>query len=171
MILCPNCQHREISGALFCGECGANLIPLPDVPVSTILSAAAHQTGGTAIPPAPPCPSPMDNCVALYLMESEKLVQLAEREEFTLGRVNEGQPIIPDVDLGPYGGYENGVSRLHATISLGEQVTLTDLGSVNGTRLNGKKIPANIPHPLTHGDVMTLGRMKVQILINSPQSS
>ncbi len=28
MIVCPNCHHKELPGALFCSECGARLISL-----------------------------------------------------------------------------------------------------------------------------------------------
>ena len=28
MILCPNCQHKELPGALFCSECGTQLVSL-----------------------------------------------------------------------------------------------------------------------------------------------
>jgi len=87
-------------------------------------------------------------------------------QEFTLGRVSGTQPILPDVDLSPYGAYEGGVSRLHATISLAKEgITIMDLGSANGTRVNGKKIPPHQPMPLQHGDMISLGSFKVQILI------
>ena len=26
MIICPNCKHQELDGALFCSECGAQLV-------------------------------------------------------------------------------------------------------------------------------------------------
>ena len=25
MIICPNCQHKNVAGAMFCAECGAQL--------------------------------------------------------------------------------------------------------------------------------------------------
>ena len=25
MIICPNCQHKNVTGAMFCAECGAQL--------------------------------------------------------------------------------------------------------------------------------------------------
>jgi pSer/pThr/pTyr-binding forkhead associated (FHA) protein len=59
-----------------------------------------------------------------------------------------------------------GVSRLHASVRLdGQQVLVTDLGSVNGTRLNGQKIPPHKPCALSHGDILTLGKLKLQILL------
>jgi pSer/pThr/pTyr-binding forkhead associated (FHA) protein len=49
-------------------------------------------------------------------------------------------------------------------------ITVTDLGSVNGTRINGRKITAHIPHPIKNGDILTLGKFKIQVLIRNPQS-
>ena len=49
-------------------------------------------------------------------MDSGKILPLASRNEFTLGRLSEGQPIMPDIDLTPYQAYASGVSRLHAVV-------------------------------------------------------
>jgi pSer/pThr/pTyr-binding forkhead associated (FHA) protein len=99
-------------------------------------------------------------------MDSGQIIPLENRTEFTLGRSAEGQPILPDIDLAPYRGYEHGVSRLHASIVLsGQDVLATDLGSANGSRLNGVKIPPHKPNPVKHGDILTLGKLKIQLLI------
>jgi pSer/pThr/pTyr-binding forkhead associated (FHA) protein len=99
-------------------------------------------------------------------MESGQILPLENKEEFTLGRSAEGQPILPDIDLAPYRAYENGVSRLHASVRFeGKQILATDLGSVNGTRLNGQRIPPHKPFPLNHGDILTLGKLKLQVLL------
>ena len=36
MILCQNCLHKEILGAMFCSECGAQLIYAKGVPTSVV---------------------------------------------------------------------------------------------------------------------------------------
>ncbi len=59
-----------------------------------------------------------------------------------------------------------GVSRIHATFKITSQgLTITDLGSSNGTRINGLKIVPHIEYPVNHGDVVSLGKLKMQILI------
>ncbi|MEA4909843.1 MAG: FHA domain-containing protein [Chloroflexi bacterium] len=94
-------------------------------------------------------------------------MNLVGRTEFTLGRVGERQPILPDIDLSPYDAYVQGVSRLHALLKISDQVVIvTDLGSSNGTRVNGQKILPHIDYPLNHGDVVALGKLKIQILIH-----
>ena len=94
------------------------------------------------------------------------VLPLADRNEFTLGRSAEGQPIVPDVDLSPYNAYANGVSRLHALLKLVKgQVVLVDLGSSNGTYLNGNRLSPYAEMLVNHGDIVYLGKLKIQLLI------
>jgi len=171
MILCPNCHHQEFSGALFCSECGARLV-VTEAPTTHHIER--NQTGlimtqGPApVPPPVPAASSetTDATVSLHLIESGMILHLTGQNEFTMGRVAEGQPILPDVDLSPYEAYAQGVSRLHAALKLNNQrVFITDLGSSNGTRVNGQKIMPNVDYPLNHGDVIALGKFKIQVLI------
>lgn len=171
MILCPNCHHKELSGALFCSECGGRLV-VSETP--TTHSIERNQTGllmfQSTREPAPPAPvAPVgstDALVSLHLIESGMIVHLSGQSEFTLGRVADGQPILPDVDFSPYEAYSQGVSRLHASMKVNNQrVFITDLGSSNGTRVNGQKIMPNVDYPLNHGDVVALGKFKIQVLI------
>jgi hypothetical protein len=156
MIVCPNCQHKELPGSLFCSECGAQF----RIPTEQL----TDQVPGAPERPAPPTFS--EAAVSLYVMDAGQILPLAGRDEFTVGRAAEGQPILPDVDLTPFRAYESGVSRLHISIKLSQQgLLITDLGSVNGTRLNGQKLPPNKPHLVNHGDILTLGKLKLQILI------
>lgn len=172
MILCPNCHNQEMSGALFCSECGARLV-VTEAPTTHHIER--NQTGLLVFQPrqvSTPPPTPVvsatlaEDSVSLHLIESGMILHLSGQNEFTLGRVAEGQPILPDVDLSPYEAYSQGVSRLHAALKMNNQrVFITDLGSSNGTRVNGQKIMPNVDYPLNHGDVVALGKFKIQVLI------
>jgi len=172
MILCPNCQHHEVAGALFCSECGAQLVFTERLSTqafirsqSDVLSSPPPQPANPANPPAPPAAS-IDALVSLHLVDNGQILPLAGRSEFTMGRVAEGQPILPDVDLSPYEAYSQGVSRLHAALKvINQRVVIMDLGSSNGTRVNGQKIVPNVDYPLNHGDMIALGKLKIQVLI------
>jgi pSer/pThr/pTyr-binding forkhead associated (FHA) protein len=112
-------------------------------------------------------PTPDDASLSLYLVETGEVIPLEGLTEFTLGRSSEDQPILPDIDLAPYHAYEYGVSRLHASIELSQPYAiLTDFGSANGSLLNGQKMTPNKPYPITHGDIFSLGKMKIQLLVN-----
>lgn len=170
MILCPNCHHQEVAGALFCSECGAQLV-LSDrmatqaIPKNTaeILVPSLENTTSTVALPQVGAP---DAVVSLYLVDSGQIIHLAGRTEFTLGRVADNQPILPDVDFSLFEAYSQGVSRLHASLKIiNLRVVITDLGSSNGTRVNGQKIMPHIDYLLNHGDVIALGKLKIQVLI------
>lgn len=168
MILCPNCHHQEITGALFCSECGAKLVSSdPDTTQSINRSASdilVNMVSPVAEPPSVTTSS--DTVISLHLVGSGQVLHLAGRSDFTLGRVAEGQPILPDVDLSPYDAYSQGVSRLHAALKVvNQRVVITDLGSANGTRVNGQKIMPHIDYPVNHGDMIALGKLKIQVLI------
>jgi pSer/pThr/pTyr-binding forkhead associated (FHA) protein len=84
--------------------------------------------------------------------------------EAVLGRADEVSGTSPDLDLTPYNALEKGVSRIHAAIRRGEDtLTLVDLGSVNGTHLNGQRLVPNQPRVLRDGDEIRLGRLVVHI--------
>jgi pSer/pThr/pTyr-binding forkhead associated (FHA) protein len=42
-----------------------------------------------------------------------------------------------------------------------------DLGSSNGTYVNGKRLNPNVEHMLGNGDVVALGKLKIQILLKT----
>ncbi|HEX7972999.1 MAG TPA: FHA domain-containing protein [Anaerolineales bacterium] len=120
------------------------------------------------------CGAPLDTrpWISLNILDHEEILPIDSQEEITLGRTSTGQPFAPDVDLAPFHAYEAGVSRLHAALRItGERVMVKDLGSANGTHLNGEKIPANIPFPVAHRDILTLGKLKIQVLIQKPSRS
>ena len=72
--------------------------------------------------------------------------------------------VQPDIDLNPFRAGEYGVSRHHVKISRGrESAQVTDLGSSNGTFLNGRPIGANTTRLLRNGDEIQLGHLKVNV--------
>jgi allophanate hydrolase subunit 2 len=111
----------------------------------------------------------LDTWASLHLLESGQILPLGDRTEFTLGRVSEAQPIMPDIDLTPYQAYASGVSRLHAVLKReGKRVLVMDLGSSNGSYLNGKRLKPNTEQVINHGDMLALGKLKIQILLKNP---
>jgi hypothetical protein len=70
------------------------------------------------------------------------------RNRLTLGRADDN-----DVRLSA-----RGVSRHHALLVWAEgRWCIEDRGSVNGTFVNGTRVPFGSPHPLRHGDRIRLG--------------
>ncbi|MBK9924592.1 MAG: FHA domain-containing protein [Anaerolineales bacterium] len=168
MILCTNCQHENISGTLFCVECGAQLDGSEALTTQSInqdqIVDDLKKNSASVEPPS----SPTNSWLSLHLMDSGKILPLATRNEFTLGRLSEGQPIMPDIDLTPYQAYASGVSRLHAVVKREtSRVVIMDLGSSNGTYLNGRRLNPHAEEGLKHGDVVALGKLKIQVLLRN----
>lgn len=164
MITCPNCKSQEADGAIFCSDCGTQLIQLDAAqtqkfaPDSDELSSAVYYTDQL--------PNQSKAWISLHLLDSGNILPVSERTEFTLGRLSDNQPIEPDIDLSEYKAFDNGVSRLHAIIRQNQgNVIVVDLGSSNGTYVNGLRIMPNIEHPLRHGDIVALGKLKMQIVL------
>lgn len=170
MIVCSNCKHTNMSGAMFCAECGAQLSVADALTTQTIATGQVRQTRGKRVPVSSvPLPSvALNDWGTLHLVDTGQMLPLTERNEFTLGRISEGQPIMPDIDFSPYQAYASGVSRLHAVIKRDlNRVLLMDLGSANGTYVNGKRLPPNAEQILNNGDVIALGKLKMQVLLKA----
>ncbi|MBI2758879.1 MAG: FHA domain-containing protein [Chloroflexi bacterium] len=169
MIVCSNCKHTNIAGALFCSECGAQLNTADSLTTQSITTGQVKEAAGKRyVPPATSAVISAGDWVSLHLLDTGQMLPLAERNEFTLGRISEGQPIMPDIDFSPYQAYASGVSRLHAVIKRdANRVMLMDLGSSNGTYVNGKRLTPNSEHILNNGDVIALGKLKIQVLLKT----
>lgn len=150
-------------GALFCSECGVQL----DLTAGSSTDAFDSPFDAEDVAPELAEAIPVvDARVTLYLMAFDATIQLNEVKEYSLGRVSEGQKALPDIDLSDYKGFENGVSRLHAAISVGEnQISVRDLGSSNGSLLNDKKMVPHVPYPIENGDVLIFGKLIARVLV------
>jgi serine/threonine protein kinase len=106
--------------------------------------------------------------VALHFLDTGQILDLKRGEEYTIGRRHPSQAVIPDIDLTPFKAYEWGISRLHARIKVeGNQVEILDLGSSNGTWHAGKRVSTDTPYKLLHGDIVILGKLRIQVLISN----
>ncbi len=86
--------------------------------------------------------------------KGEKVVELLEDQTFRVGRA-QGNDLILD---------SSEISRYHALFSVSSAgVVLSDLSSLNGTFLNGRKL--NSPVDLSSGDIVVIDMLKIQVEI------
>jgi len=87
-----------------------------------------------------------------------------------LGRSDPVEDVFPEIDLTDNLGRENGVSRKHACIfQRGSSVEVEDLGSTNGTRLNGERLAPYRAKPLRDGDQLQMGKLLIEVsLVSRP---
>ncbi len=148
----------------------------------------ATQVGNSKVPAIAPChqcgremtpgdlfriyfgerPSSIERIAAkLVVLDVEVDAQfpLAADGELTIGRVDPHRGIRPDVDLSKYDPASR-ISRRHARITVrGNQFFVEDLGSANGTIINGnKRLKPQEPYPLTNGDVVKIGETTLKFV-------
>jgi pSer/pThr/pTyr-binding forkhead associated (FHA) protein len=84
-----------------------------------------------------------------------------ERLPFRIGRRDPRRNHYPELDLAEH---DRGIaSRNHASIQReGDFYTVTDLGSTNGTMLNGMTISPLIPQRLQQGDRIKVGEVEIE---------
>ena len=102
------------------------------------------------------------------ILPTGRQIQLPPKAEVDIGRLDAAHDILPDVDLTPDGGLEGGVSRRHCKIHQRDSNYLVeDVGSANGTFLNGSRLTPYLPHVLKDGDRLQVGHVKLRVTFQS----
>ncbi|MGE0706928.1 MAG: DUF4388 domain-containing protein [Planctomycetota bacterium] len=128
---------------------------IPGDPVPTFVPSADY------VPPAQPAAAAAGSGpIRAWLVCSPfPAVPLREGQEASLGRKVGCNLVLPHTS----------VSRKHAVVRLvNGALTFEDLGSANGSHLNGK--PAQGPVSLSDGDVLKLGPFEVQVRSTAEES-
>jgi len=164
MKICPYCTHQNREGFLYCEECGRQIdkqaggATLPTKKLATTTEEPVNRSNwGTArFEPS--------SSIVIHIRDAADPLILDPNQETILGRADANSIRKPDLDLTPYGAMEKGVSRIHAAIYRHEDtLTLVDMGSANGTHLNGQRLAPSQPRVLRDGDEIRLGMLVAHI--------
>ena len=165
MIECPSCKHQQFVGTLYCIECGTRLVHVSPLPATGPIDGridGAHP-GAPASPEGPELRT--GALLGLRVVDTDAVLSLLGRVNYTLGIAIEGQAVIPDVDLGPFDAYSHGVSRIHAEMQLKpDGIYIIDLDSANGTTVNGTLLETITPVAIRLGDLIQLGDLSLQLI-------
>lgn len=188
--ICPVCGSVKIDN--FCGDCGYNFITktggivapppvqptvvtaptvvIPTNAASTEAPAKDTDAGAeTATAPAEKLEVylTIDTTVEGALQAPPRIFPL-ESGDYSIGRTSERRKIKPSIAADG----DDGVSHKHALIRQhGDSFALMDLGSSNGTKLNGVEIIPNTVHTLKKDDVIVIGRWTVLTIQSRKASS
>jgi hypothetical protein len=91
--------------------------------------------------------------------------QFSDRE-LIVGRSTNRGPMSPDIDLADSEGNRLGVSRQHLSIRYDTQyntISVFDLGSANGTFVNGQRLHPHEVRVLHHKDELRLGNLLLDV--------
>jgi hypothetical protein len=164
---CPACG-ASISGR-FCETCGHDsALAAPATPVQTSVSWTAVVTADRGF---------YDRVVARGGPDTVDFPQFFPERRITLqrdtaliGRHNRDQGVTPEIDLGLQPA-DRGVSTQHAVLRVRDSgPTITDLGSTNGTSLNGSEdlLAEGVETPLADGDRIHVGAWTTIMITTEP---
>jgi len=164
MITCKNCAAGNREGTLFCENCGYSLTSatqgqatIPTRRIDDENDSTAKATWGAAR-------FKEGSSIVIHVRDSDNPLTVAPAERVIFGRSDDGSSVKPDVDFSSYGAIEKGVSRQHAALEVNEDtLMILDVGSSNGTYLNGQRLLPNQPRVLRDGDEVRLGKLVAHI--------
>ena len=161
-VICTHCGKSNQKHESFCYSCGQLLVSgkavnetrnfnspdsgVPDSEYFSPESVLALRVRGSTDP---------------YEIRLEKADQ-----EVILGRITSSSAMAPDIDLGPKQGADLGVSRMHLSIRYdleNHAVLVSDLGSANGSFINGQRLLGKEIRVLRHGDELRLGKLVLAV--------
>jgi pSer/pThr/pTyr-binding forkhead associated (FHA) protein len=160
---CPACGRWVAMQITHCPQCGKP-IPAPDStpdPVATRvlqlrpLAPAQDRPGQDVLDVAAD--------VILKFLPSETSVSVPLHKPLVLGR---GRDIDAEamLDLTDFGALEHGVSRRHCQLQRrGSHLRATDMGSTNGTSLNGQPMLPHREYQINDGDRLALGSLPIVV--------
>jgi hypothetical protein len=176
--VCPDCgQARPGPLARFCDNCRYDFVAglsfsATRAPPPAAVAKPVAPPAEIAPPPLPgpdPAPAPEATLrwdliaavdVTLRKPEDPEPTDLRERifpldvGDCLIGRRSDRDDIHPEIPIG-----DPGISRRHARLLRQPDggIAVLDLGSMNGTRLNGVAVEPNVPTPVAPADQITLG--------------
>ncbi|HET7780445.1 MAG TPA: cyclic nucleotide-binding domain-containing protein [Rudaea sp.] len=133
--------------------------------------APAPVAAAPAPVPAPPAPAPaapvaVAQNLALRIVASGQVLLLEpERSEFLVGRPDPVTGIQPEINLGPFDTMRT-LSRRHAKILKegGLYFVREEVGTTNGTFVNGERIKTGAAVPLKPGNRLRFGSIEVEVV-------
>lgn len=193
VLYCPDCTapHEADSGN-FCEICGYNFVTgahgeVPPVPITPIPAAeitnpvsARTSVSDPLIPNSAPTGTVEETQLEVVVTIDPSLRQAEsplpptnqapitfrlDKPSHLIGRRSEVRAIHPEIAL----DFDDAVSHRHALLNRQPDGTfiLRDIGSTNGTKLNGVELTAMVDTPIKDGDELTLGhwtRLSIKVV-------
>ncbi|MCE9645520.1 MAG: FHA domain-containing protein [Chloroflexi bacterium] len=115
--------------------------------------------------------TPVDS-ISFYILRLARVIVVRPEGVIFIGRNVQTDSWIPQVNLADLDGFARSVSRRHAMIRpLAGGYEITDLGSTNGSRLDGRRLVANKAYPLLSGAQLTVGQEQLMVIYHPFASS
>jgi pSer/pThr/pTyr-binding forkhead associated (FHA) protein len=169
MIKCPFCNTTHVANTVFCNECGNYLLEEDQRKTDPLENGEVGWSGETTNgvrKDATSQPDPKSVVIQLKIGDKHREVEVNLDKIINIGRVDPTTTIFPEIDLTDEGAPAKSVSRRHARIlKQDNMVKLEDMGSVNGTFINGTRLDPYMPEGLRDGDMLQLGKISIEVKI------
>ncbi|MCP4900282.1 MAG: cyclic nucleotide-binding domain-containing protein [bacterium] len=117
-------------------------------------------------------PRPAPNLSArLIELNTNMAFPLADSRETLIGRMDPVTGIHPDIDLTPV-DTKRSISRRHARIRHDEDGSynvVEDVGTMNGTYVNGNRLSTGRSHPIVPGDQVVFGTVQTRFEVDDAE--
>jgi hypothetical protein len=166
-VICTNCGKSNQKHEVFCYSCGQLLETVKTITETRNFNSADSGALDSEYFGA-------ESVLALRVRGSTDPYEIRPQQadhEVILGRTTSSSAMAPDIDLGTKQGADLGVSRLHLSIRYDTEnhaVLVSDLGSANGTFINGQRMLAKEVRVLRHGDELRLGKLVLAVSFRHP---
>lgn len=161
LLQCPHCGKRNQSDEIFCGGCGQLLT------MERSMFDTRHFIDNTDGIHSDEHFGP-DTTLILMVKGTQETFKIRPQDhehEVVIGR-GAGAAMRPDIDLSPQQAALLGVSRLHMSVAYNEKhhtLSASDLGSSNGTFINGLRLHPEEVRVIRHGDELRLGKLVLAV--------
>lgn len=161
---CLICQHENPLEADVCERCGTALRFDTTFQFRDDLEVASAQSSPATTPDVPA------GHLALFVPTSFEPIIIDATQEVVMGRAEPGDQSV-NVNFAVQNAYQYGVSRVHAAIIPHQNSYMVeDLGSTNGTMLNGKSLTPYMPVEINPGDRIQIGKFEMLVYFKAQPS-
>jgi pSer/pThr/pTyr-binding forkhead associated (FHA) protein len=170
LVTCPKCGTGNDTSSQFCSQCGlwiGDINPNQSTLIGTTTTVNIRAKVQEALEDLDRNRAAIElepDEIAVLISNSADAIKIPYQRPVILGRhAYSTSAEVVFIDLNDYQGYALGVSRKHAQIEkLEDEYLLMDLGSSNGTFLNGDRLSPYKPYILNHGDKIMIGQLAVR---------
>ena len=161
-VVCVNCQKKNRANDVFCYACGQLLEGHRSSADTRTFATATSELFDDQYFSA-------ESVLTLIIRDARQALEVRPQlrgHELVVGRSTENNAMTPDVDLADVNAADLGVSRLHMAlryIADDHALQIYDLGSSNGTFINGQRIHPKELRVLRNGDELRLGRLVARV--------
>src|SRR5574341_529870 len=160
-ITCSNCGASfSANDVIKCPKCGQHLTRVDHANITNLVPTDEEDLGVYAHNRRAYFGRMMQ--LSLYIMETDSRILCDFEGHLTIGR--KSTESRDHLDLSAHNAIDLGVSRKHIRLMRSNAtVMVEDLGTLNGTYLNGQKLSPGQTHVLCDGDELRLGKMLIAV--------